>query len=110
MSFLPDELAVEPPRQNLRGANHLSVLPALCAGTWGEIYSENGIRHCRTPVFRGFDKAERLAFTYCWGDSMAVDAIILEIFECHRQATVIVPTVMSQLNFKAREDTVARFA
>jgi len=64
----------------------------------------------RTPVFRGFDKAERLAFTYCWGDSMPVDAIILEIFECHRQATVIVPTVMSQLNFKAREDTVARFA
>jgi hypothetical protein len=61
-------------------------------------------------VFSDLDKAERLAFTDGRGDSMPVDIVILEILECHRQATVIVPTVMSQLNFKAREDTVARFA
>jgi len=63
-----------------------------------------------TPVFGDLDKTQTLTLTNGWCDGVPIDAVILEVLECHRQATVVFPAGVSHLDFEAGEDAMGRFA
>jgi hypothetical protein len=63
-----------------------------------------------TPVFGDLDKTQTLTLTNGWCDGVPIDAVILEVLECHRQATVIFTAVVRELDFEASKDAMARFA
>jgi len=61
-------------------------------------------------VFGDRDKTQTLTLTNGWGDGVPIDAIILEVLEGHRQATVVFAAVVRELDFEASEDAMGRFA